>query len=429
MSKQSGYARNIIFSLFFSIIVLLLIGFFSVRYLVPIYDIGSQDIYKFMIYLFPILIGLVFVEIGSLIASKNSNTSVDSVDLLPRNSYDSPMYSTINDDPKYDSQVIDENTEIVEEENAEQLSQGDVETPVFENLDEATVEKLKGLSQAQIAESLEWLENGCPLPQDEDSVSLPNLDDETRTLISSLSQDEIKEAVNLLENKDDIDKVELPFDEEINQAILSLTPDEAQSAIDWINAGCNESEVLPFDQETTEKIAKLNQNDIQLALDWLERGAPQGTALPFGDDLNSAIKKFSPEEAAAAVDFVLNTSKRSATDTSEDISFEGTFENVLSNEIDTAKELGYDLSVAIFKDGSSVDESLKNNIINDVKSASYSFDLPNGDFALIFPLFNKEEAQHVLDEKLPKNVNYGLSSLGNRCSVDKTSLIEEALMN
>ncbi len=99
MSKRTSYARNIFFSIVVSLVILLALGFLSVKYLVPIYDLQSQDIYKFLIYLLPVIIGLALIEIGSIISTKNSIDNEDNEDLLPKNSYDSPLFNTISDDP------------------------------------------------------------------------------------------------------------------------------------------------------------------------------------------------------------------------------------------------------------------------------------------------------------------------------------------
>jgi hypothetical protein len=100
MSKQTGYARNIFFSIIISILILLTLGFFSIKYLVPIYDLQSKDIFQFLIYLLPILIGFVFIEIGSIIASReNIHSTEDGENLLLKNRNDSTLVENIIDDP------------------------------------------------------------------------------------------------------------------------------------------------------------------------------------------------------------------------------------------------------------------------------------------------------------------------------------------
>lgn len=101
MLENKHYGRQIILSLF--VTVFLLVGFLylSIRFFIPMYKINQDQIYDVLIRMFPILIGLVMIEIGVLIARKRDEDYVDEVDKLPPNAYDKPLYTLPGDDPSH----------------------------------------------------------------------------------------------------------------------------------------------------------------------------------------------------------------------------------------------------------------------------------------------------------------------------------------
>ncbi len=101
MSENKHYGRQIFLSLFLTVFLLLGIIYLASRYLLPLYDVNEEQIYGILVKLFPLLIGLVMIEIGVLIARRRDEEYADQVDKLPPNAYDKPFYTLPHDDPSH----------------------------------------------------------------------------------------------------------------------------------------------------------------------------------------------------------------------------------------------------------------------------------------------------------------------------------------
>ncbi len=99
MSENKHYGRQILLSLFLTVFILLGLLYLASRYLLPLYSINQEQIYDVLVKLFPLLIGLVMIEIGVLVARKRDEDIADEIDKLPPNAYDKPLYSLPGDDP------------------------------------------------------------------------------------------------------------------------------------------------------------------------------------------------------------------------------------------------------------------------------------------------------------------------------------------
>jgi hypothetical protein len=101
MLENKHYGRQVILSLFITVFLLIGLVYFSVKFFVPMYQINQDQIYAVLIRIFPILIGLVMIEIGVMIARRRDEDYVDEVDKLPPNAYDKPLYTLPGDDPSH----------------------------------------------------------------------------------------------------------------------------------------------------------------------------------------------------------------------------------------------------------------------------------------------------------------------------------------
>ncbi|HKM08217.1 MAG TPA: hypothetical protein VJ869_14740, partial [Sphaerochaeta sp.] len=99
MSENKHYGRQILLSLFLTVFILLVLLYVASRYLLPLYSINQDQIYGVLVKLFPLLIGLVMIEIGVLVARKRDEDFADEIDKLPPNAYDKPLYTLPGDDP------------------------------------------------------------------------------------------------------------------------------------------------------------------------------------------------------------------------------------------------------------------------------------------------------------------------------------------
>ncbi|MGH0051856.1 MAG: hypothetical protein ACQ5SW_00510, partial [Sphaerochaetaceae bacterium] len=101
MSENKHYGRQIFLSLFLTVFLLLVGLYVASRYLLPLYDVNQEQIYGILVKLFPILIGLIMIEIGVMIARRRDEEYADQVDKLPPNAYDKPFYTLPGDDPSH----------------------------------------------------------------------------------------------------------------------------------------------------------------------------------------------------------------------------------------------------------------------------------------------------------------------------------------
>ncbi len=101
MSENKHYGRQIFLSLFLTVFLLLAGLYVASRYLLPLYDVNQQQIYDILVKLFPILLGLIMIEVGVMIARRRDEEYADQVDKLPPNAYDKPFYTLPGDDPSH----------------------------------------------------------------------------------------------------------------------------------------------------------------------------------------------------------------------------------------------------------------------------------------------------------------------------------------
>lgn len=99
MSEKKHYGRQILLSLFLTVFILLVLLYVASKYLLPLYSINQEQIYGVLVKLFPLLIGLIMIEIGVLVAHRRDEDFADEIDKLPPNAYDKPLYTLPGDDP------------------------------------------------------------------------------------------------------------------------------------------------------------------------------------------------------------------------------------------------------------------------------------------------------------------------------------------
>jgi len=154
MSENKHYGRQIFLSLFLTVFILLAGLYLASRYLLPLYDVNQQQIYDILVKLFPILLGLVMIEVGVMIARRRDEEYADQVDKLPPNAYDKPFYTLPGDDPSHlhsdelllSQQRVQQNTsqiqETIEEEELKPQAVASVE-PMVPREEEAMVKRFE----------------------------------------------------------------------------------------------------------------------------------------------------------------------------------------------------------------------------------------------------------------------------------------------
>lgn len=414
MDKKSEYAKNIFFSLIISVLILLGIGFLSVKYLIPIYDLKSQDIYKFMIYLLPIIIGLTFVEIGSMIASKN-NEAKDNYDQLPINSYDEPFYAPITDDPLHTNNVAstDINLSPVKKHSDDLDYQSDefntIKASVAypSDLEDEIQRQLLSLDAQKANDALDFI-------KEEYNYFKSNLNPDLTNQLLSLNEEDAKKLLYWLSQDvvlitpDSVDSLEDENDsaicEDLQKQLLNLSEEDAKNALYWLsqapsiknsNSINNESVELPFDNDTNQAILKFSNEDAHKAVEYISRGL---------DDID-ILEKYSEK-------------------------FDSSIDSILKDEISNAKDLSYDISLVVLNADNSEDIDQINLLLANVNSSCYNFENEDGSIYLIFPLYNKDEAKAILNKNFDKifhNFKFGITSINERYDINIQEFINEAI--
>ena len=108
MATASKTAKLVITSIVISIIVLAAFTLIFIRFIVPAYQITEDQIYSVLTKLFPVLIGLILIQIGVMAAKKGEPEYKDTIDKLSPNAYDSALYTEPKDDPMLRGKVSPE---------------------------------------------------------------------------------------------------------------------------------------------------------------------------------------------------------------------------------------------------------------------------------------------------------------------------------
>ncbi len=417
MAKESGYTKNIFFSLIISVLILLGIGFLSVKYLIPIYDLESQDIYKFMIYLLPIIIGITFIEIGSMISSKDKDKK-DTYDQLPVNSYDAPFYSQLDDDPMINK-----------------ISKTDTTfTPVVESSNDS-------INNTEFA----TLHQSVAYPSD--------LPDDLQKQLLSLDIEQASEAIDFLHSGKTL--YESNIDPDLTKQLLSLSEKDAHKLLYWLSEDAilvNPDSIVTEESQTPshlskdvqEKLLELDNEEANKALYWLSQDAvlvdsnsiepenEKAVELPFDEETSQAILHFSKEDAHKAVDYISKGIVEEAIPQKYAGEFDSSFETVLKNEISSAKELGYDISLVLINADGTEDKAQIDLLLANVNASCYSFENEDGSINLIFPLYTQSETEAMLDKifnTIYHKFKYGISSLDERFDIEIQEFLNESLNN
>lgn len=127
MAKPSSTAKLVITSIVISVIVLAIFVLIFINAIVPAYEVTADQIYSVLTKIFPILIGLLLIQVGVMAARKGEPEYKDTIDKLSPNAYDSSLYTAPKDDPVA-GQVVEKTVEIIKEVPVEVIKT--VEVPV-----------------------------------------------------------------------------------------------------------------------------------------------------------------------------------------------------------------------------------------------------------------------------------------------------------
>ena len=146
MAKPSSTAKLVITSIIISIIVLAVFVLIFINSIVPAYQVTADQIYSVLTKIFPILIGLLLIQVGVMAAKKGEPEYKDTIDKLSPNAYDSALYTAAKDDPAKAAAPAGKTIEVVKEVPVEVIKTVEVPVEVVREVEkrvEVPVEVLK----------------------------------------------------------------------------------------------------------------------------------------------------------------------------------------------------------------------------------------------------------------------------------------------
>ena len=146
MAKPSSTAKLVITSIIISIIVLAVFVLIFINSIVPAYQVTADQIYSVLTKIFPILIGLLLIQVGVMAAKKGEPEYKDTIDKLSPNAYDSALYTAAKDDPAKAAAPAEKTIEVVKEVPVEVIKTVEVPVEVVREVEkrvEVPVEVLK----------------------------------------------------------------------------------------------------------------------------------------------------------------------------------------------------------------------------------------------------------------------------------------------
>ncbi len=342
MAKPSKTAKLVVTSIVITLIVLAVFSLVFINFIVPAYQITEDQIYTVLTRLFPVLIGLILIQIGVMAAKKGEPEYKDTIDKLSPNAYDSSLYTEPKDDPmlrgKIDPEMFGQSSkpasaeirEVVKEVPVEVVKEVPVE--VVREI-EVPVEKIK-----EIQVPVEVIKE----------VPVEKI----------VEKEVIKEVpVEKIVEKEVIREVPIEVTKEVPVEIIKEIP------VDRIV----EKEV-PVEVIKEVPVEKIIEKEIPVEV---------VKEVPV-----EVIKEVPIETETISAPVLLN------------------FHEVLLEEINAACDMNYDLSLVAIKEREGLtEEAIEASFGEDTLVFS-----ENGCFFALLPLYSKDEAELATEELSPRNV-------------------------
>ena len=340
MSKSRSSLKLIISSVVISAIVLGIFAVIFLLYLVPAYQITNDSIYNGLIRFFPVLIGLILIQIGIIVGRRNDKEE-DKSDFLPPNAYDKPLYDEAKDDPsavhgvdyaKFEKRADAEENVVVKEVPVEVVKEVVKEVPVEvikEVVREVPVEVVKEVIKEVPVEVIKEV----PVEKEAENVNTVEVEVPVE-VVREVPVEIVREIEKPVEKI--VEKiVEVPIEviKEVPIEVIKEVPVEVE-------------------KEVVKEVVKEVPVEVE----------------------KEVVKEVAKENAEPAPRYL-------------------NLEEVVNEEISSAKALGYDLSLVIIK----AREGLTSMGIEEFFGEdTLAFDAENGNVIVVLPLYNEIEARHAL---------------------------------
>ncbi len=97
MSKKKGF-RTVVATVIVTLVVLAALSYATLKYIAPAYQLNQNKIYQVAVKVFPLILGITLIAIASVLAGGKDDEE-DEDDKLPPNAYDSTFFDEPKDDP------------------------------------------------------------------------------------------------------------------------------------------------------------------------------------------------------------------------------------------------------------------------------------------------------------------------------------------
>ncbi len=365
MSKSSSSLKIIITSVVISAIVLGIFAVVFLLYLVPAFQITNEQIYNVLIKLFPVVIGLILVQIGIVAGKMHDQDFSDKVDKLSPNAYDKPLYNEASDDPMdkggvdlgaFDRQPVEKivEKEVIKEVPVEVVKEVVKEVPVEvvkEVTREVPIEIVKEVVKEVPVEVIKEVIKEVPVEKESETVREIEVPVE---VIREVPVDVVREVEKVVEKI-----VEVPVEKIVEVPVEVVKEVVKEVPVEVIKEVIKEVPVEII-KEVPKEVEKVVEKVVEV---------PAGRSARAEE-----ASDYAETAAQRAPGKLLNLAE------------------TIDEEIAEAKALGYDLSVVGLKarDGLTA-ESIEEFFGED----TLSFD-EDGDIFIILPLYNKTEAENTL---------------------------------
>lgn len=398
MSKKKGF-RTVVATVIVTLVVLAALSYATLKYIAPAYQLNQNKIYQVAVKVFPLILGITLIAIASVLAGGKDDEE-DEDDKLPPNAYDSTLF----DEPKDDPTSKADSSESVSENGPSQPDKQE-EAPfvsVFETYsdEDGSSKNVEPQEEAIAEETSEPEEKPAEEPVETEAVEEP---------ASEVEEKAVEEQPNEDANKPLIDAIKALSDkiDDFAAAVVYGTEDSEED---------DEDEEY-YDGEEEEDPIYEGLDRIEVQLEKLTQAISQMAENLHGN-LVVAPQSVAPVEPAQPEEAEVKEEPNAVEETKE----EGTIEPAkpvehvqpiaVSNdntggmlyrnyegsearqkamaEYDSAKEFGYDLTVAL------VDLSLSQVAL--ALGEIGDFVDVEGKTLVIIPFSNEDEAKAELDK-------------------------------
>ncbi len=412
MSKKKGF-RTVVATVIVTLVILAALSYATLKYIAPAYQLNQNKIYQVAVKVFPLILGITLIAIASVLASGSDEEDED--DKLPPNSYDASLFDEPKDDPTSKADVSEPATDNEPSEPGDQEDEPFVSVfETYSNDEENASENVEATAEDAAGET-------TPEETEETSEETPAEADETEDAeeVEETSEPETAEAETEAEEEKVEEQPKEDFNKPLIDAIKALSDkiDDFAAAVVYGTEDNDEDEDDEeyYDGEEEEdpiyegldrieaQLEKLTQTISQMSENLLHGSlvvAPQPAA---------PAEQSQPEEAEEAVEETVETIPEPAApatpiepvqpvvvsnDDSGNMlyrSYEGSdAKQKAMAEYDSAKEFGYDLTIAL------VDLSLSQVAL--ALGEIGDFVDVEGKTLAIIPFADEEEAKAELDK-------------------------------